>query len=446
VASHAALSVASETGKPTSKRRWPMSLVGILVVVAAAIAFWLARPLAPPRITGFTQLTNDGHQKSNSSTSSPASPIVTDGARLYFWESGHGMSQVSESGGATVPVSLGLQNAGADDISPKGSELLVGTANPEAYYQSPLWIVPLPGGSPRRLADLAGQDATWLPDGKGIIYANESELYTAKTDGGEKRKLVTATGRTWWPRVSPKGDRVRFTVYDPEKALNTILQVSIDGTKLHALLPDREPGSSQCCGNWTTDGNYFVFQATQNGRTDLWAMRDKPRLFHEAESAPVRLTTGPLNYWAPLPSRDGKKIFAVAEQPRGELVRYDTKLRQSLPYLGGVSGEQVRFSRDGQWAAYVTYPEAALWRSKIDGSERLQLTFGPNKAAVPRWSPDGKRIAFVSIQAGQPPRIYVIPAEGGSTEAIAPEQPVQEDPQWTADGSSIVFGESPLGS
>jgi eukaryotic-like serine/threonine-protein kinase len=106
----------------------------------------------------------------------------------------------------------------------------------------------------------------------------------------------------------------------------------------------------------------------------------------------------------------------------------------------------VRFSRNGQWAAYVAYPEGNLWRSKIDGSERLQLTFGPNKCAVPQWSPDGKRIAFVSLPAGQPPKIYVISSEGGSTEPIAPEQQAEEDPQWTADGNSILFGESPLGS
>jgi serine/threonine protein kinase len=447
VASSVALPVVSEVGKPTGKRRWGMALAGVLVVVLASIAFWLSRPLAPPRITGFAQLTNNGRQKTNTFTSNGVPPpIVTDGSRLYFWESGPGMSQVSASGGETVPVSLGLQNASADDISPKGSELLVGSTNPGAYYQSSLWIVPLPGGSPRRLADITGQDGTWLPDGLGIVYASESDLYSVKTDGGEKRKLVTAAGRTWWPRVSPQGDRVRFTVYDPQKGLNTLWEVSIDGTKLHVLLSGREPGTSECCGNWTADGNFFVFQSTRNGRTDLWAMRDKRRLFHEAESAPVRLTTGPLNYWSSLPSRDGKKIFAVAEQPRGELVRYDAKLHQTLPYLAGVSGEQVRFSPDGQWAAYVAYPEGTLWRSKIDGSERLQLTFGPSKSAVPRWSPDGKRIAFVTIAAGQPPKIYVISAEGGSTEAIAPEEPVQEDPQWTADGSSIVFGESPLGS
>jgi Tol biopolymer transport system component len=454
VTASAARPVASESGKPTVKRRWPLALTGILVAAVAAIAFWLMRPIAAPRITGFAQLTNDGRQKSGGNSNSIPPPIVTDSSRLYFWESRIGLSQVSVSGGETVPVVLGLQNASADyvqnaradDISPTGSELLVGSTNPQAYYQSPLWIVPLPGGSPRRLADNTGQDGTWWPDGRGILYASESDLYSVKADGSEKRKLVTVAGRTWWPRVSPQGDRVRFTVYDPNTGSNSVWEVSKDGTKLHPVLPDRDPASSECCGNWTADGNYFVFQSTLNGRTDLWAMRDKRRLFHESESAPVRLTTGPLNYWAPLPSRDGKKIFTVAEQPRGELVRYDAKLHQTLPYLGGVSGEQVRFSRDGQWAAYVAYPEGTLWRSKIDGSERLQLTFGPSKCAVPRWSPDGKRIAFVSLPAGQPPKIYVISANGGSSEAIAPEEPVEEDPQWTADGNSILFGESPLGA
>jgi eukaryotic-like serine/threonine-protein kinase len=445
--SNSALPMASESGKLNAKKRWPIALVGILVVVVLAIAFWLTRPLAPPRITGFAQLTNDGRQKTNSfSSNGVPPPIVTDGSRLYFLESGSGMSQVSASGGESVPLSLGLQNASPDDISPKGSELLVGSANPETYYKSLLWIVPLPGGSPRRVADITGQDGTWSPDGMTIIYANESDLSAVKVDGSERRKLLTVVGRVWWPRISPLEDRVRFTVYDPQKGSNSLWEASIDGTKPHPLLAGRDPASSECCGNWTTDGNYFVFQSTQNGRTDIWAMRDKRRLFHESESAPVRLTTGPLNYWAPLPSRDGKKIFAVAEQPRGELVRYDAKIHQALPYIGGVSGEQARFSRDGQWAAYVAYPEGNLWRSKIDGSERLQLTFGPNKCAVPRWSPDGKRIAFVSLPAGQPPKIYVISSEGGSIEPIAPEQQAEEDPQWTADGNSILFGESPLGS
>src|SRR5260370_23804156 len=202
--SNSALPIASKSGKLNAKKRWPIALVGILVVVVLAIAFWLTRPLAPPRITGFAQLTNDGRQKTTSfSSGSVPPPIVTDGSRLYFWESGPGMSQVSVSGGESVPVSLGLQNASPDDISPKGSELLVGSANPENYYKSLLWIVPLPGGSPRRVADITGQDGTWSPDGMTIIYANESDLYSVKGDGNERRKLLTVVGRVWWPRISP---------------------------------------------------------------------------------------------------------------------------------------------------------------------------------------------------------------------------------------------------
>jgi dipeptidyl aminopeptidase/acylaminoacyl peptidase len=157
------------------------------------------------------------------------------------------------------------------------------------------------------------------------------------------------------------------------------------------------------------------------------------------------LTTGPLNYWAALPSKDGKKIFAVGEQPRGELTRYDAKLRQSVPYLGGLSAEQARFSRDGQWAAYVTYPEPILWRSKIDGTDRRQLTFPPMIPGLPRWSPDGKQIAFVGAMPGERFKAYVISAEGGSAEPIPSQESVQADPTWSPDGNSIIFGDEPLG-
>jgi serine/threonine protein kinase/Tol biopolymer transport system component len=431
---------------PAVQRRWRWALGGMVVVAAAVFAFWLMRPLPPPRIGGYTQLTNDGRQKPSSySPDGIPPPIVTDGSRLYFWEQGPGLSQVSSSGGETVPVTISLQNAGICDIAPKGSDLLIWNPIPQSYYQSPLWVMPLPGGSPRRLADLTGQDATWWPDGLGVIYASESDLYSARIDGSEKRKLATAGGRVWWPRVSPEGDRVRFTVFDPNTQQHSLWEVSMDGTPLRPLLPHWNSPPAECCGSWTPDSHYFVFQATRGGRTDIWALREKGHLWQEAKGEPVRLTTGPLNYWASLPSKDGKKIFAVGEQPRGELVRYDTKLGQALPFLGGISAEQVRFSRDGQWAAYVAYPEGTLWRCKVDGSERLQLTFPPLQTGVPQWSPDGKQIAFVAASSGQLFKIYLISADGGAAQELAPQEPVQVDPAWSADGNSIIFGESPLG-
>lgn len=93
----------------------------------------------------------------------------------------------------------------------------------------------------------------------------------------------------------------------------------------------------------------------------------------------------------PFPSKDGKQLFVVGRTSRGELVRYDAKTSQFAPFLSGISAEHVAFSKDGQPVAYVTYPEGILWRSKPDGSERLQLTYPPLYAVHPRWSPDGPR-------------------------------------------------------
>jgi serine/threonine protein kinase len=89
--------------------------------------------------------------------------------------------------------------------------------------------------------------------------------------------------------------------------------------------------------------------------------------------------------WSP----DGKKLFTQGLQDRGELIRYDAQHRAFVPFLSGIWATDLRFSRDGQWVAYVSYPEGTLWRSRVDGSDRLQLTNPPVFAALPRWSPDG---------------------------------------------------------
>ncbi|HEX4537032.1 MAG TPA: protein kinase [Candidatus Acidoferrum sp.] len=438
-----ALPTDSAVAGPVSAKRWPMIVVSAGLIIAVALVFWWMRPSPPPRIRSLAQITNDGREKPDSfSPDGIPSPIVTDGSRLYFWETGPGLSQVSTSGGQAVPLTSGLQNMYLNDISPRGSELLAGIPTSSNSFQNTLWVLPLPGGSLRRLADIIAQDATWSPDGSRVIYADESDLYSAKLDGSDKRKLATVPGRIWWPRVSLDGHRIRFSVYDPHTTLSSLWEVSMDGTSARPLLPSLKAITS-CCGNWTPDGNYFAFQANSDGRTDIWAIREKG-LFQKSEPNPARLTTGPLNYWAPLPSKDGKKIFVVGEQPHGELLRFDTKLGQFLPFMNGLSAEQVRFSPDGQWAAYVTYPEGILWRSKIDGSERLQLSFSPVRAALPTWSPDGKKIAYVAATVGQEFKIYVISADGGGSEEIVPQEPVQNDPAWSPDGNSIIFGESPI--
>jgi Tol biopolymer transport system component len=148
-----------------------------------------------------------------------------------------------------------------------------------------------------------------------------------------------------------------------------------------------------------------------------------------------------MNLFAPLPSADGKRLFAIATQTRGQLVRYDAHVGQFLPFLSGISAEGVDFSADGQWVTYVSVPDRILWRSKADGSERRQLTLPPMDVALPRWSPDGNHIAFLGQAAvGKPFKIYLISPEGGTPEQAIPGNANEGEPSWSPDGHSIAFG------
>jgi Tol biopolymer transport system component len=193
---------------------------------------------------------------------------------------------------------------------------------------------------------------------------------------------------------------------------------------------------AECCGNWTSDGGYFVFQSTRLGRSDVWAMREKRSLLEKAKREPVQLTAGPMDFLGPDPSKDGKKLFVLGWLRRSELARYDLKSQQFVQFMSGMSVDGPTFSKDGQWVTYTSIPEGNLWRSKVDGSERLQLSFPPVTAYQARGSPDGKRIAFQGIKPGQPWKMYLISTDGGEAEEVMTGI---GDVGWSPDGSSLIF-------
>jgi len=126
-------------------------------------------------------------------------------------------------------------------------------------------------------------------------------------------------------------------------------------------------------------------------------------------------------------------------------MRYDSTTHQFSPYLAAISAEYAAFSKDGQWVAYITYPEGTLWRSKADGSERMQLTYPPMYPMLPRWSPDGKTILFFEFErAGKASRIYGISPDGGNPRELIPgDAEHQVDPNWSPDGKKVVFAGNP---
>jgi eukaryotic-like serine/threonine-protein kinase len=418
-------------------RTWGLVAIGALIAMGAILGFTITRPLPTPRVLRTVQLTNTNRLKSDA---------VTDGSRLYFIESQSILSQTSVSGGETFPIPTSLEDTGfanVFDISPDGSSLLMNTAHGTSL-DGPLWSVPVLGGSPRRLANLEGHAGAWSPDGKRIAYCQGNEIFLAKGDGGQPRRLLTAGGTPSYLRWSPDGSILRFTVNDPQTNSRTIWQASANGSNLHALLPSWNSTPNECCGHWTPDGKYFVFQAFRDDTANIWALREHDGFFRSASLEPVPLTTGPMNVGDPVPSRDGKKLFVQGWRPRGELVRYDVKSGQLSPYLSGISAMGLDFSRDGEWVAYNDGSDGTMWRSKIDGTQKLQLVFPPMIAYLPRWSPDGKHIAFFGHPPAEPWQIYVLPAEGGTPELIYRSDINLADPNWSPDGKSLVFGENSL--
>ena len=452
-------SVTAATSTPTASVEIPKSRAGhhgklwkiavpaaALVIALVGVSSWLVRPLPPPRVLNTTQITHDGIPKQD--------VILTDGSRLYFIETNGTrafLAQASVIGGDTSVISSPFPNIGLMDISPDHSQLLarnlIGT-DLEARF----WTLPLAGGSARPLPDLVGHSGVWSRDGRQFAFAKGPDIYLANADGTNPRKLITVSDSAYWIRFSPDGSRLRFTLAHQGDS-PSIWEVRVDGTDLHPALKGLNGPASECCGVWSTDGRYYLFVRSASGRRfirnvsghrdDIWAERESRDLLHRFPSAPFQLTTGPMSLGPPVIALDGTRLFAEGLLRRGELVRYDSRSRRFMPFLAGISAGELDFSRDGKWVAYVSYPERALWRSRIDGTERQQLTDAPVAVFLPRLSPDGTQIAYVDLQSGQPWKIFLIPALGGTPqELIGGKDPVA-DPTWSPDGKRICFGRSP---
>ncbi len=418
------------------KFSWQWAVAILLVIVIGVGTFaWLSSSPPPPRVLATTQLTRDGISKSI---------VATDGSRLYSNELGDTFRivQVSTGGGETSPIATPFDNAYAEAISPDHTQLLVGNS---LDRESPLWSLPLPSGAPRRLDDIVAHSAAWSPDGRHLVFCKTSNIYEANADGTDPHKLPTASGRSFSPRFSPDATRIRFD--RAENNSYALWEIRADGSDLHPVLPGWPTTNSECCGvheftpgAWTPDGRYYFFLASTPSGRNVLAVREPSGLFHRHSSAPFQLTTGPLSFQSLVPSADGKKLFVSARQGRAELVRYDPKFKQFVPFLAGISAGEVEFSRDGKWVTYVTYPEHTLWRSRVEGSDRLQLTYPPVLAGLPHWSPDGARIAYVDIQPGRPYKIFLISSQGAARQEMLPENHTQVDATWSPDGKKIAFG------
>jgi serine/threonine protein kinase len=431
----------SAISQKTAKRPWWKWLLAACAVIAFGALWWQFQPAPVPRITKSTQITNDND------TNPKLPPIIIDGSRIYF-NSGESMvpaaRQMSISGGDSLPFVTALKNAYIEDISPDHSSLLI-ASKPTYGGAAELWVTPTLGGSPRRLGNLlcshsAGPCAGWSPDGDEIVYVLDNQVRIAQSDGKDLRTLATLDGSPFWPRWSPDGRKVRFSLSANKGLTVHLWEVSTDGRRLHSLFPTLD--YAHCSGgNWSSDGKYFLF----NVDSQVWMSRERTVAFSEA--TPVQVTSGPTESSAPAsvpaPAPPDQRLYVSQYQQRTEVVEYDPKSDRLTPLLGGLSVDSLEYSRDGKWVAFVT--GSGLWRSTPDGSQRQQLTPNGFSAVLPRFSPDGTSLVFSRYLRGSDSRIYVVPFAGGTPEAITDANHGKGgdwDPAWSADGNSVIFADT----
>jgi serine/threonine protein kinase len=174
----------TKTGWPPSSSRATMFSLAAAGIIAVLVLAYLFRPaLPPPRITGYTQITHDGQQKNFFGQVAPI--VLTDGPRLYVQESIDDrfvIAQVSAGGGESVPIVTAFPNVALDNITSDKSELILGSFTGYEIDQ-PLWTLRILGGSPRRLTDVAGEDALRLPGGD-LLIPRLTELVRVGSAGG----------------------------------------------------------------------------------------------------------------------------------------------------------------------------------------------------------------------------------------------------------------------
>ena len=430
----AVLDAASESKRKARRSILIAAVSALLLIAAAGAAYRIAKPEPMPVIVGSRMLTRTGYRKA-----SLVGPVVDRGS-VYFLEKKPAdwvTSLISIAGGESQTLQL---NCCLTDITHDGSQALWDVYNPKRKGCD-VWAGTLPTGARRRIIE----DGCWpkydADEHRFFFLRNhETELYRSNVDGTSVERFATIPNAAD-PHLSPDGSRIRFD------AGYGVWELNSKGGNLHRVF-----GSSGHIfgGNWSPDQKYYFFTGWDGDRWSLWAVSEEHHWWKKAEaSQPRPLTVGPMSIGVPAISNDGKQLYAVGTERRGELSVYDSQAAKFVPYLDGSSICLVDFSRDGKWIAYVTYPEGTLWRSRVDGSERRQLTGPPLAPFNPRWSPDGRLIAFTDLSNGDrrqmsyqsPSRIYVVGADGGSPELLLAGY--FGDPVWSADGNSIAYHYTP---
>ena len=428
-------------------RRWLMPLLVVAGFVASAgIGFVAARRQPPAPATSqapphFTQLTFDAGIETHAS-------IAPDGKSFAYTSNRTGNFDIYvQRTGGTNPVNLTPGSPATDSgpaFSPDGQLIAFSSSRNGGEG---LYVMGATGESVRRLTEF-GFDPSWSPDGKRIAFANEgvldpyvrrneSTLWIVDVASGMTRKIEGA-GDAVQPSWSPNGTRIAY--WCSEQGRRVIKTIPAAGGKPTSIMTEVPFNWNPV---WSADGKTLFFGSDRNGVLSLWRIAiDEASGETRGEAQPLTAGSEPEGFLSV--ARDGTTVFRRA-RAAGQIyeVPYDPKARRitgpPVALLGGSRAAlHVDLSPDRQWVVFSSGgAQEDLFAARLDGSELRQITNDTARDRIPRWSPDGSRIAFYSSRGGDYD-LWTIRPDGGDARQLTRGRNAY-DPVWSPDGKFITL-------
>ena len=329
-------------------------------------------------------------------------------------------------------------------------------------------LVPQRGGSERILGEIKGsvQTAlqrgpflTWTPDSKWLVCPTLKSgervwaLHLISTETGEQTELTNPPsgelGDTT-PAVSPDGDTLVFSRISPD-FFNVSLWLLHLGEGYKPLGKEERiesPGMTDIGAAWLPGGGEFVFSSETGTNNGLW------RIAVSKGAVPRRLDIGSATAVEPTISRLGSRLAFTN-------IRYDLNIwRVELKGPNKEPGQPIRFiastqveqypaySPDGRRIAFMSERSGAeeIWICDSDGSRTTKLTsFGGAAIYGLSWSPDGQNVALTVAQKGMKEDVYIVSASGGVPRRMTTDPAEDKWPYWSHDGKWIYFSSTRSG-
>jgi Tol biopolymer transport system component len=312
-----------------------------------------------------------------------------------------------------------------------------------APNQTELDVINADGSGVRRLAHGSGAGPEWSPDGRKLVFGKRprrsgaacrpvgschEEIYVINADGTGLRRLTRNTVVDSNPVWSPDGRRIAFTRLRDRQTAN-IYVINADGSGQQRLTPNlrRRPWVGLA---WSPDWKKIAFIASGGGRgaADIFVMN--------ADGSDLRNVTNTVTTsfdfaWSP----DGRRIAYLEGSPGGAplyVVNADGTGKQRLTRPLMVDLGLPSWSSDGRTLAFTG--GSVLFTVHADGTGLRKLTHGPGWNVGPEWSPDGRRILFVSSRDDLVHRtfdLFVMNADGSGQRNLTHTPGVSEySPSW----------------